>query len=336
MIRAWSAPSVGAKFEQISYDPGPMKGDDVEIAVTACGLCHSDLSLWEDEWGITQFPLTPGHEVVGTITQIGDTVTHLKVGDTVGVGWFSRSCLNCDPCMHGDHNMCVAVEQIAVGRHGGFAEKVRVQASWATKLPDGLKAEDAGPLFCGGITVFNPIVQFGVKPTDKVGVIGIGGLGHLAVQFLNAWGCEVTAFTSTGAKADEARRMGAHRIVDSRDADAIQAEAGRFDFILTTVAVDLDWSLYLNALGPRGRLHTVGVPPSAIPAHAFQLIGAQRSLSGSPLGSPATIRDMLEFCARHDISPMVERLPMSRIDEAMDKLKNGSPRYRIVLDNDFS
>jgi hypothetical protein len=123
MIRAWSAPSVGAKFEQISYDPGPMKGDDVEIAVTACGLCHSDMSLWEDEWGITQFPLTPGHEVVGVITQVGDTVTHLKVGDTVGVGWFSRSCLNCDPCMHGDHNMCVAVEQIAVGRHGGFADK---------------------------------------------------------------------------------------------------------------------------------------------------------------------------------------------------------------------
>ena len=335
MIRAWSAPSVGAAFEQISYDPGRMKSDDVEIAVTSCGLCHSDLSLWEDEWGISRYPLTPGHEVVGVITAVGDTVSHVKVGDTVGVGWFSRSCLTCDPCMHGDHNMCASIEAIAVGRRGGFAERVRVQASWVNLLPEGLKLEDAGPLFCGGITVFNPIVQFGVKPTDKVGVIGIGGLGHLALQFLNAWGCEVTAFTSTGAKAEEAKRLGAHRIVDSRSEGALRAEAGRFDFILSTVAVDLNWSLYLNALGPRGRLHTVGVTPKPIGAHAFQLLGAQRSVSGSSLGSPATIRDMLDFCARHDISPQVERMPMSRIGEAMEKLKSGSPRYRIVLDNDF-
>ena len=335
MIKAWEAKSAGASFERTEYDPGPIAGDEVEIAVQSCGLCHSDMSLHEDEWGVTRFPLTPGHEVIGTISAVGPNVSHLKVGDTVGVGWFSRSCLTCDPCMHGDHNMCRSVEQIAVGRRGGFAEKVRVQASWANRLPDGLKAQDAGPLFCGGITVFNPIVQFGVKPTDRVGVIGIGGLGHLAVQFLNAWGCEVTAFTSTGAKADEARELGAHRVVDSRSEEALKAEAGRFDFILSTVAADLDWSLYLNALGPRGRLHTVGVPPTPLKAHAFQLIGAQRSVSGSPLGSPATIRDMLDFCARHGIAPKVERLPMSRIDEAFDRLKNGSPRYRIVLDNDF-
>ncbi|XBQ16119.1 MAG: NAD(P)-dependent alcohol dehydrogenase [Oceanicaulis sp.] len=335
MIRAWAAKSAGAKFEIAEYDPGPMRPDDVEIDVTSCGLCHSDLSLYEDEWGITKFPLVPGHEVVGKITQVGETVSHLEPGDTVGVGWFSRSCLVCDPCLHGDHNMCATVEQIAVGRYGGFAEKVRVQASWANRLPDDLKAEDAGPLFCGGITVFNPIVQFGVKPTDRVGVVGIGGLGHLALQFLRAWGCEVTAFTSTGSKAEEAKRLGAHRVVDSRSEEALKAEAGRFDFILSTVAVDLDWSLYLNALGPRGRLHTVGVPPKPIKAHAFQLLGNQRSVSGSPLGSPATIRDMLDFCARHGITPQVERMGMSRIGEAMEKLKSGSPRYRIVLDNDF-
>lgn len=335
MIKAWQAPRAGAKFELTEYDPGPLAADGVEIAVESCGLCHSDMSLHDDEWGISQYPLTPGHEVVGKVTQVGPNVTHVKPGDTVGVGWFSRSCLTCDPCMHGDHNMCESVEMIAVGRRGGFAEKVRVQASWANLLPEDLKAEDAGPLFCGGITVFNPIVQFGVKPTDKVGVIGIGGLGHMALQFLNAWGCEVTAFTSTGAKADEARALGAHRIVDSRSEEALKAEAGRFDFILSTVAVDLNWSLYVNALGPRGRLHTVGVPPKPIGVHAFQLLSNQRSISGSPLGSPATIRDMLDFCARHDIAPKVERMPMSKINEAFEHLKNGSPRYRIVLDNDF-
>ena len=336
MIRAWAAPAAGAPFTVIEYDPGALQADDVEIAVESCGLCHSDMSLYEDEWGISKFPLVPGHEVVGTVIQTGPAVTHLKPGDRVGAGWFSRSCLTCDPCMHGDHNMCRTVEGIAVGRYGGFADKVRVQSAWATRLPDSLKPEDAGPLFCGGITVFNPIVQFGVVPTDRVGVIGIGGLGHLALQFLRAWGCEVTAFTSTGAKADEARALGAHRVVDSRSPDALKAERGRFDFILSTVAVDLDRSLYLDALGPRGRLHTVGVPPKPIPAHAFQLLGNQRSVSGSPLGSPATIRDMLDFCARHGISPQVERLPMSRIGEAMERLKSGAPRYRIVLDNDFA
>ena len=336
MIRAWAANEAAGAFELAEYDPGTLKPDDVEIAVESCGLCHSDLSLYEDEWGVTRFPFVGGHEVIGRISQVGEAVTTLQPGDRVGVGWFSRSCLTCDPCMGGDHNMCRSVEQIAVGRYGGFAEAVRVQASWANKLPDDLEPADAGPLFCGGITVFNPLVQFDVRPTDRVGVIGIGGLGHLALQFLNAWGCEVTAFTSTGAKAQEAKSLGAHRVVNSRDDEALKAEAGRFDFILSTVAVDLNWSLYLNALGPRGRLHTVGVPPKPLAGHAAQLLANQRSISGSPLGSPATIRQMLDFCARHAISPQVERLPMSRIGEAFTKLKNGEPRYRIVLDNDFA
>ncbi len=335
MIRAWAANEAAGAFEHAEYDPGELKPDDVEIAVESCGLCHSDLSLYEDEWGVTKFPFVGGHEVIGRISKVGGAVTTLKPGDRVGVGWFSRSCLTCDPCMGGDHNMCRSVEQIAVGRYGGFAEAVRVQASWANKLPDDLEPKDAGPLFCGGITVFNPLVQFDVRPTDRVGVIGIGGLGHLALQFLNAWGCEVTAFTSTGAKAEEAKTLGAHRVVNSRDEDALKAEAGRFDFILSTVAVDLNWSLYLNALGPRGRLHTVGVPPKPLAAHAAQLLTNQRSVSGSPLGSPATIRRMLDFCARHAIRPQVERLPMSKIGEAFQRLKDGSPRYRIVLDNDF-
>ena len=336
MIRAYEAREAGGRFHAIEYDPGPLGPDEIEIAVESCGLCHSDLSLLEDEWGVTRFPLTPGHEVVGRVAAAGERVSHLDAGQRVGVGWFSRSCLTCDPCMAGDHNMCPSVEMIAVGRRGGFADRVRVQSSWATPLPDALAPADAGPLFCGGITVFNPLVQFGVRPTDRVGVIGIGGLGHLALQFMNAWGCEVTAFTSTDAKSEEAKSLGAHRTVNSRDRDALKAEAGRYDLILSTVAADMDWDVYLEMLGPRGRLHTVGLPPEPIPAPAFRLLGNQRSVSGSPLGSPATIRTMLEFCARHDIKPMVERLPLSRIDEAFERLRSGSPRYRIVLDNDFA
>jgi len=214
MIRAYATKEANGKFEVIEYDPGALKADDVEIEVESCGLCHSDLSLVDDEWGVTQFPIVPGHEVIGRIVETGPAVTHLQTGDRVGVGWFSRSCLTCTPCMSGDHNMCPSVEQIAVGRPGGFGERVRVQASWANRLPDSLDPKKAGPLFCGGITVFNPLVQFGVRPTDKVGVIGIGGLGHLALQFLRAWGCEVTAFTSSLNKQDEAKRLGAHKVVD--------------------------------------------------------------------------------------------------------------------------
>lgn len=336
MIRAYAVREPKGRFEVIEYDPGAMKSDDIEIEVESCGLCHSDLSLVDDEWGMSEFPLVPGHEIVGTIGAVGDQVRHLKPGDRVGVGWFSRSCLVCDPCMDGDHNMCVRAEQTAVGRYGGFADKVRVQASWANRLPGDLDTRSAGPLFCGGITVFNPLVQFDVKPTDRVGVIGIGGLGHLALQFLAAWGCEVTAFTSTGSKADEARNFGAHRVVDSRDKEALKAEKGRYDFILSTVAVPLDWTRYFAALAPRGRLHTVGAVSEPIEVDAVRLFSGQKSLSGSPLGSPATIRKMLDFCRRHDIQPQIETLPMSEIDAAFERLREGKPRYRIVLENDFS
>lgn len=336
MIRAWAAHEKAGQFSEISYDPGAIGADEVEIAVEACGLCHSDLSLLDEEWGETAFPLVPGHEVVGTIRALGEGVRHLKIGQRVGVGWLARSCLTCNTCMSGDHNLCASAQGIAIGRFGGFGEAVRVQAAWAVPLPEGLDARAAGPLFCGGITVFAPIVAFNVKPTDRVGVIGIGGLGHLALQFLNAWGCEVTAFTSTGAKAEEAKKFGAHRIVDSRSKDALKAEAGRYDFILSTVAVPLDWKRYIAALAPKGRLHTVGAVSEPLEIPAFSLIGGQKSVSGSPVGSPAVMAQMLEFCARHGINPQVEYMPMSQIDDAFQRLRDGKPRYRIVLENDFA
>jgi alcohol/geraniol dehydrogenase (NADP+) len=210
---------------------------------------------------------------------------------------------------------------------------VRCSALWASPLPEGLETKDAGPLFCGGITVFNPIVQFGVLPTHRVGVVGIGGLGHMAVQFLNKWGCEVTAFTSSAGKGAQAQEMGAHHVVSTTDRDALEKLAGRFDFILNTTNANLPWDLFINALAPRGRLHTVGVVPDPIPAPAFSLISAQRSLSGSPLGSPATILDMLDFCARHAVKPVTEHFAMGDVNAAVERLRSGKARYRIVLDN---
>ncbi len=333
MIHAYAAHEPEGKLQSFEYDPGDLAPGQVEIDVLSCGICHSDLSMLENQWGMASFPLVPGHEVVGKVAAVGDGVTNVAVGDTVGLGWYSGSCLGCHQCMSGDHNLCASAEGTIVGRYGGFGDTVRCQAEWAIPLPDGVDMAKAGPLFCGGITVFNPIVQFDVRPTDRVGVIGIGGLGHMAVQFLSKWGCDVTAFTSTDAKADEAREMGAHRIVNSRDPGQLEAVAGSFDFILSTVNVDLEWDSYLAALGPRGRLHTVGAVPSPIPVPAFGIIPGQKSVSGSPLGSPATISTMLEFCARHGIEAVTEHYPMSQVNEALDHLRSGKARYRIVLDN---
>jgi uncharacterized zinc-type alcohol dehydrogenase-like protein len=335
MIRAYAATAAGAKLELFEYDAGPLAVGQVEIDVETCGICHSDLSMLDNEWGFTAYPFVPGHEVTGKVAAVGDRVTRVKVGDTVGLGWFAGSCMTCPQCMGGNHNLCLTNEATIIGRHGGFADKVRCSEAWAIPLPADLDATKAGPLFCGGITVFNPIEQFGVKPTDRVGVIGIGGLGHFALQFLNKWGCEVTAFTSTGAKAEEARRMGAHNVVNSRNAAELEAVAGSLDFILSTVNVDLEWDKYLNALGPKGRLHTVGAVPSPIPAPAFGLIMHQKSISGSPLGSPAATARMLEFCARHGIEAVTEDFPLSEVNEALDHLRAGKARYRIVLENDL-
>ena len=203
----------------------------------------------------------------------------------------------------------------------------------AVPIPDSIEAEDAGPLFCAGITVFTPFVDFDVKPTDRVGVIGIGGLGHLALQFARAWGCEVTAFTSSQDKMDELSELGAHRVVNSRDDAAIKAEAGRFDFLISTVNVSLNWPLYLSALRAEGKLITVGVVPEPLSVPSFSLIGGQKIVSGSDTGPPDRVREMLEFCARHGITPMVETFPMRECNEALAHLKSGEARYRVVLTN---
>ncbi len=335
MIKAYAATEAGGSLTAFEYDAKPVGPGDVEIAVESCGICHSDLSMIDNEWGLTGYPIVPGHEIVGRVAKAGAGVAHLKEGDRVGLGWCSSSCLHCQPCMSGDHNMCVTVEQTIVGRHGGFADRVVCGAEWAVAIPDGVDAAKAGPLFCGGVTVFNPIVQLNVRPTDRVGVVGVGGLGHLAIKFLSKWGCEVTAFTSSGAKTDEARAMGAHHVVDSRDGDAVAGLAGRLDVIISTVNVPLQWDAYFAALGPRGRLHTVGAVLEPIPTAAFSLIMGQKSLSGSPLGSPAVVADMLEFCARHEIAPTTEHFPMSKVNDALAHLRDGKARYRVVLDADF-
>lgn len=330
-VQAYAADSAGAELKPFTYELGTLGSEEVDIKVHYCGICHSDLSMLNNEWGMTQYPFVPGHEIVGEVTGIGEEVKSVAVGDYVGLGWNSASCMHCPQCMGGDHHLCGSVEGTIVGRHGGFADKVRAHWSWTIPLPKNIDMQKAGPLFCGGITVFNPIILGEVKPTDKVGVIGIGGLGHMALKFLNKWGCEVVAFSSNPDKKKQILDMGASQVVNSRDPEELNSIAGSLNFILNTTNVTLDWDAYLGTLAPKGRLHNVGavLEPMAIPA--FSLIMGEKSVAGSPLGSPALTATMIDFCVRHDIYPVVEEFPLEKVNEAMEHLEAGKARYRIVL-----
>jgi len=331
MIKAYAAFEPKGELKPFEYDPGELKPLEVEIDVHYCGICHSDLSVIDNEWGISSFPVVAGHEVVGKISQVGSHVRDLTVGQIVGLGWHAGYCNKCAQCLAGDHNLCANAQPTIIGHYGGFADKVRAASNSVFPIPDGIDLESAGPLFCGGSTVFNPLVQFGIKPTDKVAVIGIGGLGHMALKFLNAWGCEVTAFTSTAGKKKEALSLGAHHTLNSRDENEIKGAAGRFDYILSTVNVKLDWNLYLGTLAPRGRLHFVGATLAPLDIGVFSLIGAQRSVSGSPVGSPATTAKMLDFANLHQIKPEIEKFKFADINKAIARLRSGEARYRVVL-----
>lgn len=328
-INAYAAMEAGAEFQQYEYELPELQADEVEVRVDACGICHSDLSMLNNDWESTTYPFVGGHEIVGVVASAGDQVPNLQVGDRVGVGWYSRSCLHCDQCIGGNQNLCPTAEGTITHQHGGFADRVRCHWAWASKLPEALKSEDCGPLLCGGITVFEPMVQHGLSPTSRVGVVGIGGLGHMALMFLRAWGCEVTAFSRSRAKEAQARELGAHEFVATEEDTNLESVVGKFDLIINTTNVELPWDAYINSLAPQGVLHTVGAAPK-IEATVFPMILGQRSLSSSPLGSIATTRKMLDFCARHAISPKTETFPLSQINDAFEKLRTAPP-HRIVL-----
>ena len=334
-IKAYAANEPKGKFEPFEIEAGELGKEHVEIKVSHCGICHSDLSMLNNDWGMTAFPFVGGHEAVGEIVAVGESVKGLKIGDIVGLGWNSETCGHCEQCVSGFQINCPTLEGTIVGRHGGFADKVRCHWQWAIKLPETMDVSKAGPLFCGGITVFNPFVQDNISPTDKVGVVGIGGLGHLALQFADKWGCEVTAFTSDLSKSDELKKLGADYVVNSRSDEDLKKLSGKFDMILVTVNVPLNWDLYLNALAPKGKLHLVGAVLEPIPVGAFSLIMNQKSVTGTATGSPQVVSKMLEFCARHNIETVTENFKMSNINEAFEHLESGKARYRIVLENDF-
>lgn len=333
-IHAYAVKSAKSELQPFEYDAEPLSPIDVEVRVQYCGVCHSDLAMIDNDWGMSTYPLVPGHEVIGEITAIGDSVRDLKVGQRVGVGWQSGSCQHCRYCHRGQENLCVnEQQQTIVGRYGGWGESVRSQARFAVPIPDGLDPAIAGPLMCAGTTVWTPMRHYGVVPGMKTAVLGVGGLGHIAVQFLAKFGTDVTAISSSHSKEDEARQLGASDVIATRGTDELQKAAMRFDFIISTVSADVDWGQFVEALAPGGRLCIVGIPESDIKIPPFQTINYQRSVSGGRAGAPSDTAAMLEFCARHDVKPMCEQFEMPDVNQAIQHVREGKVRYRAVLAN---
>jgi uncharacterized zinc-type alcohol dehydrogenase-like protein len=332
-IQGLAAHAAGAELLPFKYDPGELGLREVEIGITHCGVCHSDLHLISNDWGMSQYPFIPGHEIIGTVTAVGSEVKSLALGQRVGLGWQSNSCGHCEWCIQGMENLCAQAEATCVHRHGGYADRVRANERFVIPVPDAIESENAAPLLCAGITVYSPLRAHGISPASRVGVVGIGGLGHLAIQFARVFGADVTAFSTSEAKEEEARELGAHHFVNTRETKSLREAAGTMDFVLNTANADMDWNTFVQVLRPNGTLCFVGVPPAPVAVQAFALISGIRSITGSPIGSPARLREMLDVAARHGVKAKTERFAMAKANEAIEKVKKNKVRYRAVLAN---
>jgi uncharacterized zinc-type alcohol dehydrogenase-like protein len=314
------------------YEPEPLRPKDVEIEISHCGICHSDLHLIDNDWSTSRYPLVPGHEIVGTISDAG-AASELAVGQRVGMGWQRSACFDCEQCRAGHENLCAAQQATCVGHMGGFARRIRADERFVFALPTGLDAAATAPLLCAGVTVYAPLRRWGIRGGARVGVIGIGGLGHLALRFLRAMDCQATAFTSSSDKRVEALRLGAAGAASSIDAREIRAYDHALDFLLCTAPARLDWITYLRTLKPRGVLCLVGAPPGLLQIPASLLLTGQRVICGSDIGSPAAIREMLAFASENGIGAQVETTPMAEVNAALQRVRDNRVRYRMVLTN---
>ena len=332
-IHGLAVHAAGAQLLAYKYSVEDLAPNDVEIKISHCGVCHSDVHLIDNDWGLSKYPFIPGHEIVGVVTEVGSEVRDRTPGERVGVGWQADSCGICEWCRQGDEHLCAKSQPTCIGRNGGYADSIRVNSRFAIPVPEVLESENVAPLLCGGITVYAPLRNHGVRPSSRVGVVGIGGLGHMGLQFAKAFGAEVTAFSTSKDKEAEAKSLGAHHFVNTRDTGALKKVAGSFDFILSTVSADQDWSGYVAALRPKGMMCVVGAAPSPIQISAFSLIGGQKAISGSPTGSPQDLHEMLDVAARHGVKAITERFPMAKANDAVAKVKKNQVRYRAVLAN---
>lgn len=327
-----------APFTISRRDPGP---HDVQIEILYCGICHSDLHQIRNEWGNSIFPMVPGHEIVGRVTKIGQHVKNFKTGDLAGVGCFVDSCRECPNCVAGDEQYCDkgmtgtynAYERDGkTPTYGGYSTQIVVDEHYVLHISDKLPLEGVAPLLCAGITTYSPLKHVGVKKGDKVAVLGLGGLGHMAVKFAAAFGADVTMLSHSKSKEADAKKLGAHHFALTSDANTMQGLQNKFDFILNTVSAPHDYNIYLNLLNTNGTMIVVGAPPAPAQIPAFNLIMKRRSIIGSLIGGIKETQEMLDFCAEHNIVSDVEVITADKINESYERMLKGDVRYRFVID----
>jgi uncharacterized zinc-type alcohol dehydrogenase-like protein len=332
-IMGYAALATGQPLELFTYTLPKLEDYEVRVAITHCGLCFTDIQAIDDFYHITKFPFVPGHEIVGYVSEVGKTVSELKEGDRVGIGWQGRACMKCEWCLRGEVNLCQDIVRTAAWTpYGGFSSSIAVNSGFAYRLPNGMPSEVAAVLMCAGITVFTPLRTYSCSPSVRIGIIGVGGLGHLAIQFAKAFGYEVTAISSSPGKKEEALALGADQFIVAGDEGAMRKVEYYFDLLLCTAHGEIDWESMLEILKKKGKLILVGFPEMTL--RPIDLVAHQLSISGSFLGTPGDMREMLFFAQTHDIQPMIELMPMARINKAIERLKENKARYRIVLVND--
>jgi len=339
-VKAYSAASATSPMASGTIPRREPADRDVQIEILFCGVCHSDLHFARNEWGFTQYPAVPGHEIVGRVTKVGPKVTRFKPGDLAGVGCLVDADLSCPQCRKGLEQFSPTMvmtygsmdKHLGLPTYGGYSEGIVVDEHFVLRIPKNLNLAAVAPLLCAGITTYSPLRHWKAGPGRKVGIVGLGGLGHMGVKFARAFGAHVVVFTTSPSKRDDALRLGAHETVVSRDAGEMAKHAGTFDFILDAVSAEHDINAYLQLLATDGNLTLVGAPEKPLPVSSFSLIMGRKSLSGSLIGGLAETQEMLDFCGEHNITADIEMIRMDQINEAYERMLKSDVKYRFVID----
>lgn len=336
----YAAHSGKAPLAPYTFERREPRANDVVIEIKYCGICHSDIHTVRDEWGAKTYPLIPGHEIAGVVTRVGAGVTKHKVGDVVGVGCLVDSCRECAPCKDHLEQFCEkgmigtygSTDKDGTMTQGGYSSQIVVDQDFVLRMPKNLPLDAAAPLLCAGITLYSPLVHWKAGPGKKVAIIGMGGLGHMGVKLAAALGAEVTVLSQTLSKQEDGKRLGAKHFYATSDKETFKKLGGHFDLIINTVSANLDWNQYLGLLKHDGTMVVVGIPEKEVPVNAFSIVMGRRSLAGSLIGGIKETQEMLDFCGKHNITCDIELIPVSKINEAYERVIKSDVRYRFVID----
>ncbi|KTD40902.1 NAD(P)-dependent alcohol dehydrogenase [Legionella parisiensis] len=340
-VKGYAAQSAKAPLTPYSFVRRDVEKNDVLIDIHYCGICHSDIHQVKDEWGGSLFPMVPGHEIIGVVSQVGSSVTKFKVGDPVGVGCFVNSCRQCESCHEGIEQFCEKGMTLTYNNleqnssnlaQGGYSTKIVVDENYVLKIPKNLPMDATAPLLCAGITLYSPLRHWHAGPGKRVGILGLGGLGHMGVKLAHAMGAEVTVLSHSLSKEADGKRMGADHFFSTSDPETFQKLTNYFDLIICTVSAKIDWNEYINLLKRDGTMVVVGIPEESIPVNPFSMIRRRRSLAGSMIGGIKETQEMLDFCGKHNIASDIELIPIQQVNEAYERVVKSDVRYRFVID----